>query len=457
MANITATSETKVGTAAITVVPVPVAAVTVSPTSAGLQIGGQVTIIATARDSIGGALSGRTITFASDAPTIASVDPASGLVTALAAGTANIRATSEGKTSSPVPVTIASVASVTLSATSANLVVGATTSLTATPKDAGGNPLTGRVITWATDNPSVATVNASTGLITAIAAGTANITATCETKTSAPAVVTVTNVPVATVDLSATSVNLVVGATTSLTATPKDAGGNPLSGRTITWASDAPSIATVDPSTGLITAIAAGTANITATSETKTSAPAVVTVTNVPVATVDLSATSVNLVVGATTSLTATPKDAGGNPLSGRTITWASDAPSIATVDPSTGLITAIAAGTANITATSETKTSAPAVVTVTNVPVATVDVTPANPSLSLAMNATITLTATPKDAGGNTLSLSGRTVTWSSDTPSAATVDPSTGFVTAVAQGTATITATVDGVPGSTIVTVNP
>jgi uncharacterized protein YjdB len=165
----------------------------------------------------------------------------------------------------------------------------------------------------------------------------------------------------------------------------------------------------------------------------------------------------VNLVVGATTSLTATPKDAGGNPLSGRTITWASDAPSIATVDASTGLITAIAPGTANITATSETKTSAPAVVTVTNVPVATVEVTPANPSLSAAISETVSLTATPKDGSGNTLSMSGRTVTWSSDTPSAATVDPSTGVVTAVAQGTATITATVDGVPGSTIVTVNP
>ena len=206
---------------------------------------------------------------------------------------------------------------------------------------------------------------------------------------------------------------------------------------------------------GLVTAVAAGTANIIETSETKTGSAAV-TVTD-PVTSVTVSPTAPSVTVGQTQQMTATTSDINGQPLSGRTVAWASDNSAVASVDPSTGVVTAVAAGTANITATSEGVTSSPAVVTVTNVPVATVDVTPANPSLSAAISETVSLTATPKDGSGNTLSMSGRTLTWSSDTPSVATVDPSTGVVTALTQGTATITATVDGVPGSTIVTVNP
>src|SRR2546422_4266617 len=48
--------------------------------------------------------------------------------------------------------------------------VGQTAQLTATPRDAGGNPLTGRVITWQSSNGAVAMVNGS-GLVTAVAVG----------------------------------------------------------------------------------------------------------------------------------------------------------------------------------------------------------------------------------------------------------------------------------------------
>jgi uncharacterized protein YjdB len=291
-------------------------------------------------------------------------------------------------------------------------------------------------------------------VVTAVDVGSATITATSEGKQGA-ANITITQAAVDTVRINGPIPSLTVNGTTTVTATTTDQKGITLSGRTVTWSSDNTAVATVDPSTGLVTAVAAGTANIIATSETKTGSAAV-TVTD-PVTSVTVSPTAPSVTVGQTQQMTATTTDINGQPLSGRSVTWASDNSAVASVDPSTGVVTAVAAGTANITATSETKTSAPAVVTVTNVPVATVDVTPANPSLSAAISETVSLTATPKDGSGNTLSMSGRTVTWSSDTPSAATVDPSTGVVTAVAQGTATITATVDGVPGSTIVTVNP
>lgn len=64
---------------------------------------------------------------------------------------------------------------------------------------------------------------------------------------------------------------------------------------------------------------------------------------------------TLDLAVGATTQLSATARDAQGNVLSGRTITWSTSAAGVATV--SSGLVTAVTAGTAQIRATSEGKT----------------------------------------------------------------------------------------------------
>src|SRR6266513_64160 len=84
--------------------------------------------------------------------------------------------------------------------------------------------------------------------------------------------------------------------------------------------------------------------------------------------------------------------------------------------------------------------------------PVATVTVSPAAPSVSV--GATVQLTATLKDASGNVLA--GRSVTWASSTLGMATVSTG-GFVTGVAAGPVTITATSDGQSGRATVTVNP
>src|SRR5207247_917540 len=77
------------------------------------------------------------------------------------------------------------VASVTVSPGAPTVQVGQTTQLTATPKDANGTPLTGRVVTWSSDNTAVAMVDGS-GLVTAVAAGSATITASSEGRCGAP-------------------------------------------------------------------------------------------------------------------------------------------------------------------------------------------------------------------------------------------------------------------------------
>src|SRR3989442_1921260 len=76
-------------------------------------------------------------------------------------------------------VTNVSVASVAVSPAAATLSIGATQQLSATPKDAAGNVLTGRVITWTSANAALASVS-STGLVTGGAGGAAAITATGE-------------------------------------------------------------------------------------------------------------------------------------------------------------------------------------------------------------------------------------------------------------------------------------
>jgi len=359
-ATITATSEGQSGTSALTVTNVPVASVTVSPATATVTIGTTTQLTATPKDANGTALSGRAVTWVTSNAAVATVS-ASGLVTGVAAGSATITATSEGQSgTSAITVTNVPVASVTVSPTAAGVTVGATTQLTATPKDANGTALSGRVVTWATSNAAAATVSAS-GLVTGVAAGSATITATSEGQ-SGTAALTVTNVPVASVTVSPATASLTVGATTQLTATPKDANGTALSGRVVTWGTSNAAIATVSAS-GLARGVAAGSATITATSEGKSGTSAV-TVTNVPVATVTVTPAIATLLMGATVQLTATPRDALGNPLSGRVVTWSSDALGVAAVSGS-GLVSGLAVGGATITATSGGQ-SGSAAVTVT-------------------------------------------------------------------------------------------
>ncbi len=259
-------------------------------------------------------------------------------------------------------VAVVPVSSVTVSPASTTLQVGQTVQLTATPKDANGNPLTGRTVTWSSSNPSVASVDGS-GLVTGGGtAGSATITATSEGQSGTSSItVSSVPVPVSSVTVSPASASVSAGQTVQLTATPKDANGNPLSGRVVTWASNNTSVATVN-GTGLVSGVAAGSAPITATSEGQ-SGTASITVT-VPVASVTVSPASASVPAGQTAQLTATPKDAAGNPLSGRVITWASSNTSVATVS-SSGLVTGKVAGSATITATSEGQ-SGTAAITVT-------------------------------------------------------------------------------------------
>jgi len=153
-------------------------------------------------------------------------------------------------------------------------------------------------------------------------------------------------VPVASVSLNKITSAILTGTTEQLTATvlPADA-----TDKSVTWASDAPTIATVS-ATGLVTALTNGSANITVTtvdgSHTSTCAYTLTTA----VTGVTLAPATVTLSLAGTTTQQLTPTVAPAT-ASVQTVTYVSSAPAIATVSAS-GLVTAVAAGTANITVT---------------------------------------------------------------------------------------------------------
>jgi uncharacterized protein YjdB len=243
--------------------PAPVSTVAVSLEKSTLQSGEATTATATARDAAGTVLPGRTIAWSTNNSSVVSVS-AAGLVTALATGSASIIATSEGKTGSATisvaPPPVASV-SVTLAAAAVN--IGSTTQATATTRDANGGALTGRAVSWSSDNSAVATVD-NAGVVAGASAGTANIIATSEGKTgSAPVTVNPNAIASVTVALASPTA---IGSTTQASATFRDANGNIVTGRITGWSSDNTSVATVS-SSGVVTSVGLGIANIAVTSD----------------------------------------------------------------------------------------------------------------------------------------------------------------------------------------------
>jgi virginiamycin B lyase len=165
---------------------------------------------------------------------------------------------------------------------------------------------------------------------------------------------------------------------------------------------------------------------------------------------------SPSIAVGATQQFTATGifSDNSTQILTSQ-VTWASATPTVATISP-TGLARAVATGTSSITASLNGVTGA-TLLTVTPTPTPTlqsITVTPANPSITV--GATQQFTAFGTFSDNSTQNLTSQ-VTWASATPSVTTISTNTGLATAVAAGTSSITATLNGVIGATPLTVTP
>ena len=286
--------------------------------------------------------------------------------------------------------------SIQLSASTATLETGLTKKINASVYPTGAYD----ALSWTSSNPKVAQVS-SNGTITAVASGSAVITAkTANGKTASVNVL----VKTPTVKLSAISKTMYRGETTKLTATSSNK-------KPVSWTSSDPTIASVD-SNGTIKTLKNGTVKISA-SANGGKATCTITVKEP----IQISATTSSIYRGKTTTLKAIPAYS-------TTITWMSSNPLIATVS-SNGVVTGKKAGTVTITA----KAFGKSVTKTIKVVEPSLKVTG---STSLYRGKTTTLKATTSYS---------TKVTWKSSKTSIATVS-SNGVVTGKKAGTVTITA---------------
>ncbi len=156
-----------------------VASVRIAPSSLIIDAGQSAPFTATAVDNAGATVSTGAAVWGSSSPAVASVS-SSGLVTGVGEGVATITATMAGRSGSAVVTVRAGVASVAVSPATAQLPLGgAPLQLTAEPRTSTGAPVAGRTPQWASASPAVASVS-TTGLVTAVAAGTTTVSATVD-------------------------------------------------------------------------------------------------------------------------------------------------------------------------------------------------------------------------------------------------------------------------------------
>lgn len=167
------------GVAPVTPVPATVNLQPASVTLAALGRTQQFTAIV--RDQDGKTMS-VSPTWTTGNGSVASV--ATGLVTAIGNGTTTVTARAGNATANATVAVQQAVATVDVSNAVAELLVGATVSLAATPLDSTGHPITGRQTTWLSSAPNVLLVSGQ-GLVTALAPGTAMISATVDSKVTA--------------------------------------------------------------------------------------------------------------------------------------------------------------------------------------------------------------------------------------------------------------------------------
>lgn len=206
-------------------------------------------------------------------------------------------------------------------------------------------------------------------------------------------------VTVASVSVTLQASSIPAETSTQAFAVARDVDGRTIPGKSATWLSNSPQVATIT-SNGTVTAVSPGQSQIQATIDGITGT-ALVTVTPAPVVSVDLAISKSTIEVTEIGMAIATPRSASGSALSGRTIFWSSSANAVATVSQS-GVVLGMMPGTATITASVE-GTANGIVVTVIAATVATVQVSPAVIPM-MRTGQTVQLTAVTRDARGNML-----------------------------------------------------
>lgn len=233
------------------------------------------------------------------------------------------------------------------------LTVGDEVQLTVTVIDQEGDTLSSQTVDYMSSNTAVASVS-TTGLVSALTAGSATITATVDEVSDSVTIEVEEDTTAAVLTLDPGDTNLaLVGDTLTFTATVTTAGGDTLTGQVVEFESLETDVATVDASTGLVTAVAVGRADIVATSGSvsDTVEVSVGTAATGSEGALTLTPGTLTVAVGATSPLTVAVTDTTGAAITTPLIDFSSDATAIATVNQF-GVVTGVATGTANVVAT---------------------------------------------------------------------------------------------------------
>ena len=396
-------------------------------------------LAATVYDNANAVISGAPLSWSTNNSAVATVS-ATGLITAVMNGTATITARS-GSASASITVTVMQTAgSIAIEPMTppALMALEDTVQLTATVLDQNGQPVTGAVVTWTSSDEAVATVN-NQGLVTAVMNGTAMITARSGTASTSITVTVMQTAGSIAIEPMTPPALMALEDTVQLTATVLDQNGQPVTGAVVTWTSSDEAVATVN-NQGLVTAVMNGTAMITARSGTASTSITVTVMQTAGSIAIEPMTPPALMALEDTVQLTATVLDQNGQPVTGAVVTWTSSDEAVATVN-NQGLVTAVMNGTAMITARSGTASTS---ITVTVMQTAgTITIEPMTATL-MALGETVQLAATVLDQNGQPVT--GAVVTWTSSDEAVATVTvatvSATGLVTAVMNGTATITA---------------
>ncbi len=311
---------------------------------------------------------------------VATIDGVSGVLTPLSVGTTNVYAEHNNPantsiTSNIINVTvvspIVSLISATINGFSSALVNG-TVQFNVSGYTPSNATLPVSTI-WYSSNPSVATINSITGLLTAVSIGTTNVFA----KHYNPGVGTITstvivlNVVTNITALTSATISGITSLTTGGTTTYMVNGYSPANATTVVstmWYSSNKNVATIDGVSGVLTPLTNGTTDVFAIHNNPANSTISSNIISVSVIMPIITLTSStitgasSLTLGGTTTYMVSGYSPSNATLPVSTI-WYSSNPAVATINSVTGVLTAISLGTTNVTA----KHFNPANVTITS------------------------------------------------------------------------------------------
>ncbi len=483
-ATITATLGTVSGTATVTVTAASLVSIVISPANPSLPLGTTVALTAHGTYSDASVVDiTSSVTWATDSATVATIGNAGatrGVVTAVATGTTAAHATLGAITASTgITVTAAALVSIAITPANPSVPAGTSQALVATASYSDGSKVdVTATAVWSSSATNVATVSNAAGAqgdVTAVAVGTTTVKAVLSGVTGSTAV-TVSAPTVKQIVVGPIASSLRVGQTARYTATAilSDNTQRDVTAQS-TWQSSDTATATLTRGFGggggeVATAVAAGTTTITATYQ-GTSGSTSLTVTSPTLSEITVTPIAASLLVGATQPFVATAiySDNTSQDVTAQA-TWVSSAPAVAQVSTAggggpgggpgggaRGTVTGIATGSATISATLNGITGS-TTVQVTAATLVQISISPGAVSTAVGSQQLFTAQALFSDGTSRDVTAA---ATWQSSNPTSVGVSDAggpgggKGLAKALVAGTATVSASYQGITGTATYTV--